>query len=110
MIETIEIQYPSAVTLKKYGLTLDEWIVILHSQDDVCPICGKFPSTGRFVTDHQHVKGYRTLPPEVRKTYVRGITCWFCNRYYMSKGMTIEKAQNIATYLAKYGGKSAATP
>lgn len=93
---------PSKATLKKYGLTLGEWRDILTKQGGICPICEKEPSTGRFVVDHLHVKGWKKLPPEKRKTYVRGLTCWFCNRWYMSRNMTIEKARNIELYLLRF--------
>lgn len=102
------IDYPSDATLKKYGLVRGDFAVILGSQNFVCPICGKVPNpskkTGkrRWVIDHIHVKGWKTMPPETRKTYVRGITCWFCNRNYLAKAMTVEKAQNLVEYLRRF--------
>jgi hypothetical protein len=93
------IRIPSKATLKKYGLSEQEWTDILHNQGDVCPICKKVPSTGRWVTDHFHVKGFKKMKPEDKKKYVRGVTCWFCNRNYLAKGITIEKAENIVKYL-----------
>lgn len=75
---------------------------MLKRQGNVCPICGKFPSSGRFVIDHEHVKRYRYLPKEDRRRRVRGICCWMCNRYYLARGVTVEKAQNIITYLETY--------
>jgi len=93
------IKPPTTTTLKKYGLSLEEWWHILEDQKCVCPICEKEPSTGRFVIDHKHVRGWKKMEPEERKKYVRGITCWFCNRYLLIRGMSIQKAENIITYL-----------
>lgn len=99
------IQVPSPVTLKKYGLTSSEWVHILHSQGDKCAICGGVPSTGRFVTDHQHVRNYKKLPPERRKELVRGILCWRCNYYFAGKGMKYEWAINLANYMWRFENK-----
>ena len=93
---------PSKETLKKYGLSEQEWNNILHSQGGVCPICKRVPSTGRFVTDHFHVKGFKKMTPDEKKKYVRGLPCTHCNRFYLAKGMTIEKAKNLMIYLTQY--------
>ncbi len=95
-------EYPTDQTLEKYGLSRDEFKAILKSQDNTCPICEKTPSTGRWNIDHHHVKGWSKMPPEQRKLYVRGVVCWFCNRYYMSKAISIRKAENVAEYLRRY--------
>jgi hypothetical protein len=68
----------------------------------VCAICEKIPSTGRFVTDHEHVRGWKDMPPEQRKRYVRGILCWFCNKTYVGRAITVPKAENVVTYLREY--------
>jgi hypothetical protein len=93
---------PSKTTLSKYGLSLSEWESILDRQGGVCPICGKVPSTGRWVVDHEHVKNWKNLPPEVRKSYVRGILCWYDNRNILTRGTTIEKLKNAVKYLEEY--------
>lgn len=98
------IVYPTDATLRKYGLTLQEWLTILELQGNVCPICKKAPSSGRFVVDHEHARGYRRMKPEERRKRVRGICCFYCNRYFLSKGITAEKARNIIEYLEAYAG------
>jgi hypothetical protein len=97
-----KIRIPLEVTLEKYGLSESEWINILESQGYMCPICKKIPSSGIFHVDHLHIKGWKKMPPEKRKQYIRGIVCQWCNRSYLAKGMTIEKANNIITYLTKF--------
>lgn len=51
------------------------------------------------MTDHKHVKGWKAMPPEKRKLYVRGILCWFCNHSYLGRSMTLERARNVVKYL-----------
>jgi len=96
------IRVPSEITLKKYGLSASEWVAILKSQGNVCAICKKVPTSGRFVTDHFHRRLYKTLPDIERKRLVRGILCVHCNRFYLAKGITVEKAQAIVEYLSKF--------
>lgn len=96
---------PSKATLKKYGLSLEEWQAILDKQGGVCPICKKVPTTGRWVTDHFHVKGWKNLPPEKRKQYVRGVLCWTDNNRILTRGVTIEKLERAAEYLREWESK-----
>lgn len=95
-------EYPTQQTLDKYGLSRSEFKTIIKAQGGTCPICEKIPSTGRWVIDHQHVKGWKNLPPDERKKFVRGVTCWFCNRNYLAKAITPRKAENIKRYLETY--------
>jgi hypothetical protein len=98
----IVISPPSAKTLVKYGLTAEEWLAKLAAQGGVCAICRNVPSTGRFVTDHEHAPGWKKMPDEERKLYVRGILCYWCNKSYLGRGITIAKAQNMVTYLQHF--------
>lgn len=95
------IRAPSAATLKKYGLTEIEWLGMLCAQGWQCPICLKRAGI-RFVTDHQHVPGWKTLAPEDRKRYVRGILCSWCNHRRVHSYLTAVEAQRIADYFAAY--------
>lgn len=96
------IREPTRATLKKYGLSLDEWARMLKDQDWRCPICSQAPQSGRFVIDHEHVKGWKTMKPEKRKSFVRGLLCWWCNHSYVGRGITIEKARGVLAYLEAY--------
>ncbi len=93
---------PSQATLKKYGLTETEWHDLLNSQDGTCGVCRKLPKSLRLCIDHEHINGWKKLPPSERKQYVRGLLCFFCNRYFLARGMHQTKARNIVTYLDKY--------
>lgn len=96
------VTVPSAVTLRKYGLDAQGWLGVLEAQGWVCAICKKIPKTGRLNTDHHHVDRWKKLKPEERRQYVRGIVCWNCNRYYLGRGITEEKAANVRNYLAAF--------
>lgn len=98
----IELKEPSLNTLKRYGLSLSEWKEIAQSQNHVCYVCQKLTTTGRLCIDHEHAKGWKKMPPEQRKLYVRGLLCWVCNHYYVGRGITIQKALLVAEYLKKY--------
>lgn len=98
----MNIRVPSNSTLKKYGLTAKEWLDIVHEQGDCCPICKRVPPSGSLVTDHFHVRGFKKMIPEEKKKYLRGITCGHCNRFYLAKGITVEKAKNLVLYLQRY--------
>ena len=94
------IKIPSAKTLARYGLSIEEWAALTST--DACEICCKLPKTGRLVIDHEHVKGWKKMPPEQRRTYVRGSLCWYCNAKFLSRGMTLDKARNLVAYLERY--------
>jgi|SRR5690349_19488943 len=99
------IKIPTQKTLDKYGLSEEEWLEILHRQGDVCAICGIQPSTGRFYTDHEHVKGWKHMPPEERKKYVRGLLCYIDNNKILTRGVNIERLRKAANYLEAYDTK-----
>jgi hypothetical protein len=98
----VQARVPQKSTLKKYGLNAKEWLSILNAQGGVCAICKRVSKTGRLVTDHEHVKDWKKLAPEHRKLYVRGQLCWFCNHYYCSRAITVEKAKAVVAYLEAY--------
>jgi hypothetical protein len=93
---------PTQKTLDKYGITLEEWQSLLDKQGGICPICHKVPSTGRWVIDHEHKKGWKNLEPNERKKYIRGILCWIDNNKILTRGVTIERLENAVRYLKEY--------
>ncbi len=99
------VKIPSKPTLKKYGLSVEEWQAILDRQGGVCAVCKKEPPSGRLVTDHEHVKNWKKMPPEQRKLYVRGLLCWTDNHYTLGRAVTIAKLENGAQYLRDYAAR-----
>ena len=101
------IQVPKPATLKKYGLTEKFWRAIIKRQGPHCAVCGKVPSTNRLVIDHEHVKGWKKLPPEQRRRYIRGLCCWVCNHYVLCRGISIAKLKGAVKYLKRYEERKA---
>ena len=98
----MQVKDPSPATPRRYGLTLEEWRAILDIQGGVCAICKRVPPNGRLVVDHEHVRGWKKMPPEKRKLYVRGLICSWDNRQHLRRGMTAQKASAIMTYLRMF--------
>lgn len=97
------IKPPSPATLKKYGLTAELWLDIIRHQKYACPICErKFDDKVRPCVDHVHVKNYKKLPDEERRTWIRGIVCIWCNKVALPRGITTHKAYNTYQYLWKF--------
>ena len=96
---------PKPQTLRKYGLTAREWSAILRKQGNACAVCKRVPDNGRLCTDHEHVKGWKKMPPEERKKFVRGMLCFFCNHYYVGRCITVAKAEAVVAYLRVYEGR-----
>lgn len=102
-----QLRPPSVATLRKYGLTAEVWYTFLDLQDGKCPVCGEeFTPERRPVIDHEHVRGYRKMSAENRARHVRGLLHNWCNHRLLAKGMNIERAYNIYTYLSDYEMRS----
>jgi hypothetical protein len=119
------IEPPLPATLKKYGFGTAErwadaegmtpaeadWSWLLASQGAACGVCERVPNpnkrTGkvRLVVDHEHVRGWKTMPPEQRRLYVRGLVCWVCNHYYLGRGITVAIAGGVLRYLTNYASR-----
>jgi len=96
------IKQPTALTLKKYGLDAHEWAAFLLDQGEACGACGEVPVSKRLFIDHEHVKGWKAMPPEQRKLYVRGLLCYMCNKYRLARGATVARLLGAAMYLQAY--------
>ena len=91
---------PTKQTLDKYGLSVDEWQVLYDKHNGLCHVCLK-PSK-RLNIEHEHVKGWKDMPPEEKKLYVRGLACFVCNYKLLQKGIDIERLKNAVRYLEEY--------
>jgi hypothetical protein len=98
----LPIRPPTKGTLRKYGLSAEQWLAILAEQGNVCAVCKRVPKSGRWVTDHQHVPRFKKMKPEQKRVHVRGIICPFCNSHCVGRFMTLDKAKNIVVYLSEY--------
>lgn len=73
--------------LKKYGITLEQWMSMVSAVGGKCEVCG---STDELCVDHDHVTGE-----------VRGALCRGCNRSIGQLGDDLESLQKAVDYLAK---------
>jgi len=94
---------PSMTTLRKYGLGAMEYAEIWNRQGGRCPICKReFDNKVRPVIDHKHIPNYKRKSPEIRRRYVRGLVCAYCNFRVLPKSITLDKARNIVHYLTLF--------
>lgn len=93
---------PSLATLKKYGLSLEEWQAMADAQGHACYVCHQVPTKGRLCIDHEHVKNWKKMPPERRKLFVRGLLCFRCNTTYVGRSITVERSRRVTQYLEAY--------
>jgi hypothetical protein len=96
------ISPPSKATLRKYGLSAGEWLRLAAANDYACPICLRRPPAVNLVTDHEHLRGYAKMPDAERARAVRGTPCRYCNRMYLARGLTSERAERVVEYLRRY--------
>ncbi len=96
------IKVPSKATLRKYGLTEELFLEFAAAQEFACGVCGLRPINNKLCIDHEHVKGWKKLPPEERVLYVRGLCDWVCNSRILTKGVTRMKLIGAVLYLGRY--------
>lgn len=85
--------------LDTYGITLEEWHILLKKQNYTCAIC---PSTSRLYMDHRHVPNYRKLPPEKKKLECRSALCFRCNKFTIGSLEIHKNAREILDNVVKY--------
>jgi len=74
--------------IQVYGITLEEYDVILAAQEGVCAICKKAPPKEKPLhVDHEHGGP------------VRGLLCGYCNTRLVGRLKDHDKAQRLADYL-----------
>ena len=78
------------VLKKLYGLTIEEYDVMLKKQDNICAICKTDTpgGMGRFYVDHNHVTNK-----------VRGLLCHNCNFVIGHAKENADILYNASTYL-----------
>jgi len=80
--------------LRRYGITQDDYKVLLEKQSGVCAICGKKPNPSsrrkRLSVDHQHE------PFEIR-----GLLCNLCNAWLGRVEDNVEAVLRVFVYLRR---------
>jgi len=103
------MRLPTKATLKKYGLTEDEWIVLYNKNGGLCYICNvPFDGSDRgekprlACVDHDHVKGFKAMSSDEKKKHIRGMLCSQCNRLLAQKSNTTKKLYKAIEYLERF--------
>lgn len=89
--------------VRTYGITVNEYEVMLETQGGVCWICEKPQKNRRLSVDHKHEKGEKRRSPRLRRSRVRGLLCWRCNT-------ALGKFDDNPTFLRKAADYLEATP
>ena len=87
----------NSILYKKYGISSEEYDLILLEQDYRCAICGKEIATNgrRLSVDHSHETGN-----------VRGLLCDDCNKGIGMLGDSVYMLRKAVKYLLEYGDTS----
>lgn len=96
------MKIPLPKTLKKYGLTEQDWIMIYHNQGGCCAICGNSLKDKRANIDHFHRQGWKKIPDEKRKQDIRGLLCWTCNKLIVGRGVNLKRLYKAVEYLEAF--------
>ena len=83
----------NTILLRKYGITLEEYLCILKQQNFCCAICKNHEDSfeDRLVVDHDH-----------STNRVRALLCHGCNLALGSIKENVATAQNLVEFLIKY--------
>lgn len=99
------IKVPSIRTLRKYGLTVKDWIEVLERQQGVCAVCLLVPKSGKLCVDHEHVRGFKRMSPKERRAFIRGLLCAHCNHRLVNKYITIVAIEKALRYLKAHDAR-----
>lgn len=93
------VRVPTLATMRKYGLDRSCFDKLCARQHGLCAVCFSLPDSRMLVIDHEHVKGFKKLPPQEKRKHVRGLLCTYDNFRMIPRGMTRDKANFVASYL-----------
>lgn len=97
------VRLPTSATLKKYGLSVMDYVELWDSQNGCCAVCHRPFEEGRKANiDHVHVPRWKKMKPSERRQYVRGLLCYQHNKFSAMRGMTPGIAWNLWMYLNNF--------
>ena len=76
---------------RKYGLTPEEYNLLMDVQNGRCAVCGNEQECQRLAVDHNHITGK-----------VRGLLCINCNRALGFLKEDTERMENLIAYVKKH--------
>jgi hypothetical protein len=93
------LKEPSKAKLAKYGMSPWHFWNLASSFFNRCHIC--LVVKDRLFIDHKHVKGFSRMQPVEKRKHVRGLLCYFCNRFRVCKN-TLDSARQVVAYLERH--------
>lgn len=82
-------------SLKKYGLTLEDWQAMLEAQGGRCLLCRKGGISKHLSIDHDHTLARLGI------MWVRGLICQRCNRALAAWEWDVEVLTRVIDYIQK---------
>lgn len=80
--------------LKKYGITLEHYNMMLNAQGGRCKICGRPPFDRRLAVDHDHkLVKLKVITKRVSNSWLASAIGWFCKGYGGSKNEAIQNCR-----------------
>lgn len=81
-------KYRDTYMKRVYGISLEEYNVMLAEQQGVCKVCSRPPALKALAIDHCHTTGK-----------VRGVLCHYCNTALGSVNDSVETLMKLINYL-----------
>lgn len=97
MVKRKALRPRTPASLRKYGLTVDQWKEMLEKGEGRCWICGKGGLTKHLSVDHDHA-----LEKE-GALVARGLLCVRCNRALAAWEWSDEVIEKAIVYLIRIG-------
>lgn len=85
-----KLSITNATLKKKYGITLEEYNLMLSNQKNQCAVCSTPPTNQRLHVDHNHVTGK-----------IRGLLCQACNVSIGKMKENPELLRKLALYIER---------
>lgn len=85
-----KLSITNATLKKKYGITLEEYNLMLNRQNNKCAVCSTSPTSQRLHVDHDHATGE-----------VRGLLCQACNVSIGKMKESPELLRKLALYIER---------
>lgn len=92
---------------KRYGITTEQYDLMLGSQGGVCAICKEFPEHGGYGNSgRKHIQGHLAVDHDHETGAVRGLLCRKCNLILGNADDDSDRLRAAAAYLDESNNKN----
>lgn len=94
-LDTAEEKRRNAYLIRTYGITLEQYLVLLDRQGNCCALCQKTPAQEgqSLAVDHDHKTGE-----------IRGALCRYCNHRVIGRHRDAGLLRQMADYVERHTG------